>query len=100
MVLDAGAACVLAFDRFSVARSYIAGSYRKSSMDDYVSGTAKLKGCNVVFSHNLLSMAILDDDLYIADGDRKELIILKKSHLAKQIRQSHLIPRKTMKFRN
>ena len=95
-VLDSGAACVHAFDRFSVAKSYIARVYNKPSYDDYdyddddVSGRAKLKlkGYNIKLSHNLLSMTILYDDLYISDGEQNELVVLKNCHLAKNIRQS------------
>ena len=34
-VLDAGAACLFGFDRFSVAKSYIVGSHMSPSLQNY-----------------------------------------------------------------
>lgn len=89
-ILDSGAASIHAFDSCSVEKSYIIGLYNKASHEEHVPGNAKLKGCNLKLSHNLMSMTILQDDLHVSDVGRMELAVLKKCYLAKNIRKSVL----------
>lgn len=96
-VLDAGASCMHAFDRFSVTKSYIVGSYEKPCLDKYDSSTP-LKGKDVKLSKNISSMAFVKDDLFVADNDRRELVIIKQCNLAKNIRKCRINICKNTKY--
>ena len=89
-VLDAGAACVHVFDRFSITKSYVVGNYNKPNLEQYVLGigsrNSSLKAKDVRLSNTLRSMTMLNDDLYIADSGRKELAVFTKCYMAKKIR--------------
>ena len=96
-VLDAGASCVHAFARFSVAKSYIIGSYMKPCLDRY-DPAAPLKGKDVKLSNNIQSMAFVEEDLFISDSDRRELSILKLCNLAKNSRKCRVHICKNTKY--
>ena len=87
-VLDAGAACLFGFDRFSVAKSYIVGSHMSPSLQNYDTNAGPLKGKDIKFSNRIPSMDFVEDDLYVVDSDRRELVIIKRCNLAKNIRKS------------
>ena len=90
-ILDAGAACVHVYDHFTVTKLHLIGNYCKPCVTPYPpTGNANLKGKDVKLSNRLLSMTIHNNDLYVVDGGRKELVILRKCLLAKNIRTSLL----------
>ena len=86
-ILDAEAACIHVYDRFTVSKLHLVGKYSEPSLALYTTGSAKLKGKDVKLSNSLLAMDIYENDLYVVDGGRKELVILKKCTLAKNIRK-------------
>ena len=80
-ILDAGAACVHVVDRSNVAAVRMIGTYNSPNLDPYRGNKDEKKN---VFSKIRLSNTLLDicidndDNLYVADGGRTEVIIIPK----------------------
>ena len=79
-LLDSGAACIHVYDTSDVAKSFILGKYKSPCQvnEKYASkGKDAITGKDILFSDHLCAMDIFEDNLYVLDGARNEIIILK-----------------------
>ena len=88
-LLDAGAACVHVIDHSNVASVRIIGKYNTPNMDDYHSDAPNKNILSKIrLSNRLLDISIdSDDNLYLADGMRCEVIVIRKCYRAKSCKK-------------
>ena len=93
-LLDAGAACVHVIDRSNVAAVCMIGKYNAPNMDEYHSDAPNKNVLSKIkLSNRLVDISIdSDDNLYVADGMRCEVIVIPKCYRAKSCK------RKTARF--
>ena len=83
-LLDAGAACIHVVDRSTVAALYVIGKYNTPNLENYpVTGKNMVQ--NIRFSNSLLGISIdAEDNLYVTDSSRKEVIVIRNCARAKK----------------
>ena len=81
-VLDKGGCCLHVFDRSDVVKGYTVGKYKQASQDCKTFTNAR----DVVFSDSLKALNIQNDNVYIADGGRNDVVILRRCLVAKTVR--------------
>ena len=89
-VLDAGAACVHVVDRSNVASVRMIGKYNLPNLDPYRGDAEKKNALSKIRLSNTLHDVCLDNDdnLYVADGGRSEVIVIPKCYRAKSCQKN------------
>ena len=83
-LLDEGASCIHIYDRSDVVKAFIIGKYGHPQMGAY-RNTKDIKGKDIMFGPLLRSMVVSDDNVYVADESRGEIVIIRKCDLASQV---------------
>ena len=82
-ILDRSGCCLHVYDRGDVVKEYTVGKYLEQSSKGCIP-YKKIIANDLMFSSQLESMDIKDDNVYIADGGKNQVIILRKCSLARQ----------------
>ena len=90
-ILDTGSACVSVLNRSSVGKMFILGEYKKPKLDKYT--VQSVKASNLKLSNDLRDILIEQNDLFIADAGRGEVIIVSNVGTAANLssRPVHLV---------
>ena len=95
-ILDTGSACVLILNRSSVAKMFFIGQYKKPKLDKYKQKQFKVK--DLKLSNDLRDILIYQNNLFIADYGRGEIIIVSNVGVPGNIanRPVYLIPKQNV----
>ena len=88
-VLDSGGCCVHVIDNSSVAKMSTIGCYEKSNLNPYPVRKLENDVKNLRLGNDLKDIQIdhQNDDMFILDGSRKEIILIKGCKIAKKMLQ-------------
>ena len=85
-LLDQGASCLHIYDRSDAVKDYIVGEYSKPQIGPYKKGATKdLTAKKSKFGNALTSLDVHDENVYVADQSRGEIIIIRNCRLASRV---------------
>ena len=95
LILDCASACVHVVDRSTVSKCFILGNYQEPDLSQYhsakVASGVIYYAKDVKFSNQLSTICIDDEDqLYVNDIGRKEIVIFTKASPARAVTSSRI----------
>ena len=82
-VLDKGASCVHVYNRGDIVKEHTIGKYQENSQSKLK--PKSMQGRDLTFSADLVDMDIKDDNVYIYDGGKSQMIILLRCTCARKV---------------
>ena len=91
-ILDSGSFSLHVVDNSTVAKMYEIGNYKTPNLKQYpeCKNKEKMTAKNAQFGNHLSSMVMVNDDLYVADVSRNEILVIRQCHLAKDVEKSKI----------